>query len=82
MNKLSRSVGHFIGSLPVVSADCEKTSVDKLPRLAERDNQSCWDSREGGVSVSKLFGHRKKIFFFFIFICSRSNESEGNKSQR
>ena len=81
MNKLSRSVGHFIGSLPVVSADCEKTSVDKLPRLAERDNQSCWDSREGGVSVSKLFGHIKK-FFFFIFICSRSNESEGNKSQR
>ena len=81
MNKLGRSVGHFIRSLPVVSADCAKTSIDKLPGLAERDNQSCWDSHEGGVSVSKLFGHRKKIFFF-IFICSESNESEGNKSQR
>ena len=67
MNKLGRSVGHFIRSLPVVSADCAKTSIDKLPGLAVRDNQSCWDSHEGGVSVSKLFGHRKKIFFLFSF---------------
>ena len=39
------------------------TWIDTL----ERDNQNCWDSHEGGVAVSKLFGHRKKNFFLFSF---------------
>lgn len=64
MDKLGRSVRHFIRRLPVVSADCEKTTVDKLLRITRRDNLSCRGSQEG--SLSELFSRRNLIFFHLL----------------